>query len=190
MSAPTPPPGLTPAERVHFELLDQWRSAMDLVGPGPLAPHFVDAAAAVEALGPITGRWADLGSGAGFPGIALAARNPDADVVLVESRRKRAVFLDTVVDTARRAGAGLARVHVFHGRSERVEGPFDGLVSRAYKAPEGVLADADRLLLPDGRLLVMLGDSAWDPPAGWVVLHRARYALDDGWRRVVVVARG
>ena len=62
---------------------------MDLVGPGPLEPHFQDAAGAVAGLEAV-GRWVDLGSGAGFPGIALAARHPGAEVWLVESRRKRA----------------------------------------------------------------------------------------------------
>lgn len=190
----TAPAGLSPAEAIHFDLLARWRDAMDLVGPGPMVPHFIDAAAAGEALGPIEGRWADLGSGAGFPGIALAGRNPEATMVLVESRRKRATFLDTVTSEARAADAGLANVRVECGRTEDLSGPFDGLISRAYKAPEGVLDDAARLLAPSGRVVLMLGDSVledsdWEAPAGWVVLARHRYAVPDGFRRLVVLQR-
>jgi len=193
MSEPVPepvPPGLSPAETVHFQLLEKWRGAMDLVGPGPLAPHFIDAAAAIDTIGPATGAWLDLGSGAGFPGIALAARNPLATVLLVESRRKRATFLETVLAQAALAQAGLSNARVACCRSETLAGPVDGLVSRAYKAPEAVLADADRLLGPDGRAVLMLGDRDWEPPAGWLIAFLARYEVPDGARRVVVVQRG
>ena len=176
---------LTPAERAHQDLLARWRKAMDLVGPGPIEPHFTDAARAVDALGPITGRWADLGSGAGFPGVALAARNPGATVLLVESRRKRATFLDTVV-----AQAPLPNATVANARTEDLEGPFDGLISRAYKAPEGVLQDAARLLGPGGRVALMLGDGDWTPPPGWRVVASARYPVEDGHRRLIVVGQG
>ena len=178
------PPGLTPAETVHFHLLETWRGAMDFVGPGPLAPHFLDAAAAIDAIGPATGNWLDLGSGAGFPGIALAARNPAATVTLVESRRKRATFLETVV-----AEAQLTNARVVRGRTEDQPGVADGLISRAYKAPEGVLADAERLLRADGRTVLMLGDRDWPVPAGWVLAFSARYTVPDGARVVLVVQR-
>lgn len=175
---------LTPAEATHQDLLARWRKAMDLVGPGPLSPHFTDAARAVDALGPVTGRWADLGSGAGFPGVALAARNPGATVLLVESRRKRATFLETVV-----AQAPLPNTTVACARTEDLPGPFDGLISRAYKAPEGVLQDAARLLAPGGRVALMLGDADWSPPPGWRVVAAARYPVEDGHRRLVVLVQ-
>ncbi|MCB9779768.1 MAG: class I SAM-dependent methyltransferase [Alphaproteobacteria bacterium] len=190
-AAEAAPAGLTPAEAVHFDLLQKWRGAMDLVGPGATVPHFVDAAQAVDGLD-VHGTWADLGSGAGFPGIALGARHPDATVHLVESRQKRVLFLETVVSTARRQDAGLHRVDVVHGRTEELPGPYDGLVSRAYKAPEDVLDDAARLLAPDGVVVLLLGDRDWAPPAGWLRVEEKRYELpgDAGARRRVVVRRG
>lgn len=175
---------LSPAETEHLALLERWRKAMDLIGPGPAEPHFQDAAGAVQSLGPIQGRWADLGSGAGFPGIALAARNPLATVLLVESRRKRATFLDTVVAQAR-----LGNATVLCGRSEELAPGFDGLISRAYKPPEEVLLDAERLLAPGGVVVLMLGDSDWPPPAGWTVVQQGRYPVADGWRRLVSLRR-
>ncbi|MDP6932876.1 MAG: class I SAM-dependent methyltransferase, partial [Myxococcota bacterium] len=90
---------LCPAERTHRDILERWREAMNLVGPGPVDVHFLDAIHAVQGL-EARGRWVDLGSGAGFPGIALAARHPRASVLLVESRQKRAAFLEQVVGEA------------------------------------------------------------------------------------------
>jgi len=168
---------------VHRALLERWRRAMDLVGPGPLEPHFQDATGAVADL-PVSGRWADLGSGAGFPGIALAAAYPEAEVWLVESRRKRVVFLQKVV-----AEAGLSNAQVRHTRTERLpDGCLDGVISRAYRPPEAYLSDAARLLRPGGVAAVMLGDRGWDgPPAGWTVVSESRYAVGDGHRRRVVL---
>ncbi len=171
---------LLPAEQAHHDLLAKWRKAMDLVGPGPLGPHFQDAARAVSWL-PATGAWADLGSGAGFPGIALAARHPDAQVTLVESRQRRASFLGQVV-----LRAALPALTVFHGRTESLPGGvWDGVVSRAYRPPLDYLADARRLLRPGGVALLMAAREA--PPAvtGLEVFHVEHYALGDRPRQAV-----
>lgn len=174
---------LTDAERTHQLLLEQWRGAMDLIGPGPSAPHFEDAVGAVDGLEAV-GDWADLGSGAGFPGIALAARSPGARVQLVESRRKRGVFLDQVL-----AAAKLSNAVVVRARTESLpDGSFDGVISRAYKPPAAYLVDAARLLRVGGRAVLMLGDQPVPGVgAGWVVQSSHRYPVTDGWRRRVVL---
>lgn len=165
----------TEAEKIHMALLERWRGAMNLVGPGPVEPHFVDAAGAVEGLN-ARGTWADLGSGAGFPGVALASRHPQAFVLLVESRAKRATFLRTVVREA-----GLSNVEVFHGRTEDASPGFDGVISRAYRPPEFYLGDADRLLSADGVAVLLSGE----PPAsfrGWIQASSATYPVEGGTR--------
>ena len=172
----------TKAERVHRDLLERWRSAMNLVGPGDVDHHFVDSAGAVEALS-ATGRWADLGSGAGFPGIALAARYPDAEVWLVESRQKRVVFLREVV-----RAAGLLNATVIHGRVEDLEPGFHGVISRAFRPPEAYLSDAARLLAPGGRAVLLTGEEAPDF-VGWVRLHSGRYPVPDGYRVRTILGR-
>jgi 16S rRNA (guanine527-N7)-methyltransferase len=179
---------LTAAEQAHLSLLEVWRRGMDLIGPGPALPHFEDAIGAVSGL-PVAGTWADLGSGAGFPGVAMAARFPEATVWLVESRQKRAAFLEQVV-----AAAGLRRAAVRCVRSETLaDGCLDGVIARAYRPPPLYLQDAARLLRPGGLAVVMLGDdpSMPDWPPGWqedAALSR-RYPVGDGWRRRVVLRR-
>ena len=162
---------------IHLRLLEQWRGAMDLVGPGPLAPHFEDAAGAVADLN-ATGRWADLGSGAGFPGIALAETWPQAEVWLVESRQKRATFLENVV-----AAAKLGNARVLRQRAEDLAPGLDGIISRAFLPPEEYLALARRLLVPGGRAVVLIGDRDFEAPSSWLVVETRRYPVGDGFRR-------
>lgn len=176
----------------HERVLARWRGAMDLVGPGPLAPHFEDALGAVAGLA-ARGDWADLGSGAGFPGVALAALHPEARVLLVESRRKRAVFLERVLAEA---GLPAARCRVVHGRTEALEsGAFDGVISRAYKPPAAYLADAARLLRPGGRAVLLTGDGppeglgALEELEGLELLDTTRYPVAGGWRRALSFRR-
>ncbi len=152
---------------------------MDLVGPGPLGPHFEDARKAVSWLEP-SGRWADLGSGAGFPGIALAAAFPDLCVHLVESRRKKTIFLEQVL-----AAAQLANAEVLHGRVEDLQETYDGVISRAYKPPEAFLRDAMQLLKPGGVAVVLLAKGEIPACQGMEVFHVEHYAVQDRKRRAV-----
>ena len=162
---------MTPLEQAHFELLARWRKVMDLVGPGPLEPHFEDARRAVAWLEP-RGRWVDLGSGAGFPGVALAALHPELRVLLVESRSKRAAFLDQV------AARG-DNLEVLCVRSEELEsGTFDGVISRAYRPPRAFLEDALRLLVPGGTAVCMLAQQAPPEREGLELFHVEHYDLD------------
>lgn len=177
----------------HRALLEKWRKVMDLVGPGSIEPHFEDAEQAVgwlaEALPEasraegLTGRWADLGSGAGFPGVALAALHPTAEVWLVERRQKRAAFLEQVV-----AGGKLANARVVEGDSADLPvGSFAGLVSRAYKPPPELLPEAERLLAPGGLLVLLLAREPVPAGAGWVAAGERAYAIEGRPRRAVAL---
>jgi len=74
---------------------------------------------------------ADVGSGAGFPGIPIAVVRPECTVTLIESHQRKAVFL-------REATRDLANVRVLAMRAEDVKEKFDWIVSRAV-SPEDVL---------------------------------------------------
>ena len=156
---------------------------MDLIGPGPIDDHFVDAEQAVCDLN-AQGDWVDLGSGAGFPAIAFAALNPRANILMVESRQKRAFFLRQVITRSQ-----LSNITVFHGRSEHLNRQFDGVISRAYKKPLAYLEDAARLGKANAQCVLMLGDvSIFTPPSQWSVLSEKRYAVRDGYRRRLILS--
>lgn len=172
------------ARTAHAALLERWRTAMDLVGPGPIAHHFDDADAAVEGLD-ARGDWVDLGSGAGFPGVALAAAWPEARVQLVERRQKRAAFLEQVV-----AAAGLRNASVRCLDSATLPaGAYDGVVSRAYKPPAQLLPEAARLLRPGGVLVLLLAREPAPEAAGWSHVRAHAYHIEGKPRSVVVLRR-
>jgi 16S rRNA (guanine527-N7)-methyltransferase len=170
------------AEATHRALLEKWRAAMDLVGPGPLDVHFDDSRAAVDGLA-ASGRWADLGSGAGFPGVALATAFPAARVLLVESRDKRAQFLRALV-----AALALPNLAVHHGRAEELSPGFDGVISRAMAAPAVVLAECARLA-PHGRTVLLLTDRQAVDLTDWNVLEDRTYEITGKPRRRLVLTR-
>ncbi len=173
-------------ESTHRRLLAARRHVMNLVGPGPLEPHYDDAVAGLRGLSP-SGRWADLGSGAGFPGLVWAARCPDLGMDLVESRRKRAIFLETVV---REAGVG-HRVAVHNVRVEALPSDaYDGIVTRAFAPPDVALPAGLRLVKMGGVVALFLSADARLPQVpGAAMFHVEHYAVGDrqhcvvAWRR-------
>ncbi|MEX0787741.1 MAG: 16S rRNA (guanine(527)-N(7))-methyltransferase RsmG [Anaerolineales bacterium] len=78
--------------------------------------HFLDCLSCLRVLGPgPSGRLADVGSGAGFPGIPLKIAAPDLAVTLIESNSKKAEFCRHIVE-----GLGLEGVEVLNARAEEV----------------------------------------------------------------------
>jgi 16S rRNA (guanine527-N7)-methyltransferase len=99
-------------------------------------------------------RVADIGTGAGFPGLPLAIVNPRRSFTLVEATGKKARF---VAQTALRLGVD--NVQVEHARAEnyRPFELFDTVVARALSSLADFTAYAGHLCAPDGRLLAMKG---------------------------------
>jgi 16S rRNA (guanine527-N7)-methyltransferase len=112
----------------------------------PVDQHLADS---LSALPYISGaRIADIGSGAGFPGLVIAAASPESSVTLVESQRRHA----TVAERLGRE-AGLRNVSVLPCRAEEVRDSFDVVTARAV-APLAVLVEYAAPLLVDGGQLV------------------------------------
>lgn len=168
---------------VHRRTLGQWRESMNLVGPGDLEEHYVDAESALAGLEP-TGRWVDLGTGAGFPGIVFAAKFPDVSLDLVDSRKKRCVFLEHVLAEA---AVPANRVQVRCVRAETLPaGTYDGVMARAFAPPEEVLSHARRLLVPWGQVLLFLqGDGHVDVPDDFRASFERVYTAGGRARKVV-----
>ena len=88
----------------HYEELARWNSVVSLVGPAfsgeIFERHYAESLAALPLLPAGPFRLLDLGSGAGFPGLVLAAARPDCEVVLVEARERKWAFLQSAVRRA------------------------------------------------------------------------------------------
>ena len=100
-------------------------------------------------------RIADLGAGAGWPGLALAAVLPDAHVALVESVARRCRYLARAVEAGR-----LLNVEVVHARAEEWPdgiGAHDLVVARALASLPVLCEYAAPLLQPDGLLVAWKG---------------------------------
>ena len=134
-------------------------------------------------------RVADLGSGAGFPGIPLAIVRPQAAVFLVESRRKRASFLHEAV---RRCG--LANVEVIEGRAESLPAGtvFDLVVARAVWSVSEFLSVAGPRLAAGARAVAMKGPKGpaeITPTAQFSAAEVIPYRLRDRIERLLLVFR-
>lgn len=100
-------------------------------------------------------RIADLGSGAGWPGLALAAALPEAHVALVESASRRCRYLERAI-----AAAGLANTEVVHARAEEWRdglGASDIVTARALASLPVLCEYAAPLLVDGGRLVAWKG---------------------------------
>lgn len=154
----------------HYELLLHWNKRMNLttVKPGAEAAirHYCESlffAANLPAASDQV-RVLDLGSGAGFPGIPMAILKPGWRVTLIESHKRKAVFL-------RESARGFANVSVISARLENVSESADWVVARAVD-PQEVLSSVPRLapniglMLGEDDFLAIQRDSriAWADP--------------------------
>jgi 16S rRNA (guanine527-N7)-methyltransferase len=117
----------------------------------PVNEHVADSLSALPVLGSPTSI-ADIGSGAGFPGLALAAALPSAHVTLIESQRRHAA----VAERLGRA-AGLRNVSVLPCRVEEVSDRFDLVTARAVAALAVLVEYAAPLLVDGGQLVAWKG---------------------------------
>lgn len=154
--------------RLLAALAEQSRLGILGVEPADAVAHSRRYGAAL----PQGARVIDLGSGAGIPGLVLAWDRPDLRLTLLDVRQKRT---DQLVRLVRRLGLA-DRVRVVCQQVE-VFGPteadaFDAVVARKFGPPASVLAAADVLLRPGGRVVVSAApDDRWDAvPAGWTVV--------------------
>lgn len=138
----------------HYELLLKWNRTINLTRVTEMASaarkHYAESIFLGKYLP--AGRFADIGSGAGFPGIPVAIVRPELSIVLVESDQRKAVFL-------RESSASLSNVSVLTSRAEVLTERFDGLISRAVR-PEEVAALVPRLA-PHAWMLLARGQKDW-----------------------------
>ena len=118
-----------------------------------LGEHLVDCAALLKAV-KVEESLADLGSGAGLPGLVVALARPGTAVTLVEARRRKVVFLKQAVRVL-----ALENVTVVHGRLEDLPGDerYAMATSRALGSIGKTLGESLRVMAADGRLVLFKG---------------------------------
>jgi 16S rRNA (guanine527-N7)-methyltransferase len=98
---------------------------------------------------------ADVGSGAGFPGIPVKLWAPEVSLTLIESNHKKATFLREVA-----RALTLTYINIKNARAESLTGKkFDVVTLRAVEHFEETLPVAANLLDPHGRLALLIGSS-------------------------------
>jgi len=117
-----------------------------------LSRHVIDSLRAAAAVRPPDRLAYDLGSGAGLPGLAVAVACPGLAVRLVESRRRRAAFLELAVHHL-----AVGNVAVVWDRVEDQLDPADLCFARAFAPLARAWAVARPLLVPGGRLVHFAG---------------------------------
>jgi len=143
---------------VHLNLLRRWATKMNLVSKGDL-PHAEVRHAAdsltllrLQTIKNARGLAIDVGSGAGFPGLPLAAARPDLQVTLLEPRQKRGVFLTQVIAKAKLSNSVWLQSRL---PDPALNGKFDLVVSRATFPPDVIFDRVRPLLKSDGVAVFM-----------------------------------
>jgi 16S rRNA (guanine527-N7)-methyltransferase len=133
-------------------------------------------------------RLADVGSGAGFPGLAIKIIRPKAQITLIESNQRKCAFLSEVISKI-----GLSAVDISQGRFEDLRmapGSKEVLTARAIGGWPRLLGWAKRSITPTGHAALWVGEQdsikisrtpgwAWDPPV----------RIPESQRRFLVVGR-
>lgn len=149
----------------YAEELMEWNRRFNLTAvddpAGIETKHFLDSLSCLRGMGPRPrGRLADVGSGAGFPGIPLKIAVPELDITLVEATGKKAEFCRHVVQ-----GLGLRRVTVLQARAEEAgrmaehRATYDWTVARAVASLPTLVEYLLPLLKIRGTAIAQKGES-------------------------------
>ena len=141
----------------YLEELKKWNRAYNLTGLKSdreiIIKHFLDSLLFVKALPPETSTLADIGSGAGFPGIPMKIMLPRLTVFLVEPTQKKAIFLRHIC-----AQLGLQNVEIVDKRIEEIQGlTVDVAVTRALYSIQEFINKAKGILKKNGILILSKG---------------------------------
>lgn len=150
------------AVEAFADLLASEGETRGLIGPREAdriwSRHIVNSAALLPFL-PRRGSVIDVGSGAGLPGLVIAAARPDLEVTLVEPMERRCEWLAEAAEEV-----GLDNVRIVRDRSENLGRSLraDAVTARAVAALPKLLRLTSKLIAPKGRLLALKGQRAYE----------------------------
>jgi 16S rRNA (guanine527-N7)-methyltransferase len=151
----------------YIDILQRWNARINLTAirneEEIVTRHFGESLFAARHLFPITAhagedevRVADLGSGAGFPGLPIKLWAPNIGLTLIESNQKKAAFLSEVV-----RALTLTNINIQNVRAEDLDSDhrFDLVTLRAVERFPAILPTAAKLGVRGGRLALLIGSS-------------------------------
>ncbi len=175
------PAVLSPAQlhsiSTYIDILLRWNARINLTAirdPEDIVPrHFGESLFAARHLYPVsspvssvshvfkdselTASLADLGSGAGFPGLPIKLWSPHVALTLIESNHKKAAFLREVT-----RALTLTDVDIQNTRAESMTGTFGVVTLRAVEHFETIVPAAAALVAPAGRLALLISAAQQD----------------------------
>ena len=143
----------------YGDLLLRWNTRINLISDETAAEidqrHIADCAQ-LQPLLPPEGPIADIGSGAGLPGLVLAIVQPEREVHLVESDKRKAAFL---VEASAQLKLPFVRVHACRAENAKLP-PLSAITARALAPLATLLPYADKFLAPGGVAVFPKGKTA------------------------------
>ncbi|MFQ5701031.1 MAG: 16S rRNA (guanine(527)-N(7))-methyltransferase RsmG [Acidobacteriota bacterium] len=150
----------------HFRLLERWNRSVRLVGSTEASVvarrHMVESLLLLPFIAEPAGSLLDIGSGNGFPAVALKCALPALRLVMMEPTARKAAFLQVLLAELDLSHATVVRDRVDRASDLARHGRFDCITMRAVAAIRPVLDGAVAALRPAGRLIFLVGESGAD----------------------------
>jgi 16S rRNA (guanine(527)-N(7))-methyltransferase GidB len=165
----------------YYHLLTDWNARMNLTAitsaEDAAKKHFADSLASLSLISP-EARIADIGTGAGFPGVPLLIMRPDIRLTLVDSLQKRITFLEVLLKELDLSAECIhARAEDF-GRLPAYRGQFDLTVTRAVSSLPVLIELTVPLLKIGGKSICYKGDAKDELNASKTALHLLHASAD------------
>lgn len=148
----------------------KWNKTRNLVSrnlkKNDLAEHFLDCAVLQKHLLP--GSAIDLGTGSGFPGICLGIIDPNRELTLVDSNRKKTSFLTHIKNEL-----GLNSVSIKNLRMEEIEQINEiNIVCRAFKEPAALLKTLENKISKENKIILMVSEKKTLSASGFDIVYK------------------
>ena len=148
----------------------KWNKTRNLVSrnlkKNDLAEHFLDCAVLQKHLLP--GSAIDLGTGSGFPGICLGIIDPNRELTLVDSNRKKTSFLIHIKNEL-----GLNSVSIKNLRMEEIEQINEiNIVCRAFKEPAALLKTLENKISKENKIILMVSEKKILSAPGFDIVYK------------------
>ena len=148
----------------------KWNKTRNLVSrnlkKNDLAEHFLDCAVLQKHLLP--GSVIDLGTGSGFPGMCLGIIDPNRDLTLVDSNRKKTSFLINIKNEL-----GLNSVSIKNARVEEIKQINEtNIVCRAFKEPAALLKTLENKISKENKIILMVSEKKTISATGFDIVYK------------------